>query len=77
MDEDGAPLMILEYMQYGDLASFLRTHRYDIACLLDYYLRFGILVCSPVDGKPSLIGEENFRTFAINVRPRAISPFVT
>ena len=27
-DEDSAPLMILEYMQYGDLASFLKSHRY-------------------------------------------------
>ena len=27
-DEDSAPLMILEYMQYGDLASFLKLHRY-------------------------------------------------
>ena len=27
-DEDSAPLMILEYMQHGDLASFLKSHRY-------------------------------------------------
>ena len=29
-DEDSAPLMILEYMQYGDLASFLRSHWYSV-----------------------------------------------
>jgi hypothetical protein len=27
-DEDSAPLMVLEYMQYGDLASFLKSYRY-------------------------------------------------
>ena len=25
---DSAPLMILEYMQHGDLQSFLQTHRF-------------------------------------------------
>ncbi len=27
IDEDSAPLMILEYMPYGDLQSFLTAHR--------------------------------------------------
>ena len=27
-DEDNAPLMILEYMPYGDLQSFLESHKY-------------------------------------------------
>ena len=27
-DEDSAPLMILEYMPYGDLQSFLENHKY-------------------------------------------------
>ena len=27
-DEDSAPLMVLEFMQYGDLGSFLQSHRY-------------------------------------------------
>ncbi len=27
IDEDSAPLMILEYMPYGDLQSFLTTHQ--------------------------------------------------
>lgn len=27
-DEDSAPLMVLEFMQYGDLCSFLKAHRY-------------------------------------------------
>ena len=27
-DEDSAPLMILEYMPYGDLRSFLENHKY-------------------------------------------------
>ena len=26
-DEDSAPLIILEYMQYGDLQNFLESHR--------------------------------------------------
>lgn len=25
--EDSAPLMVLEYMQYGDLESFMKSHR--------------------------------------------------
>ena len=25
--EDSAPLMVLEFMQYGDLAAFLKMHR--------------------------------------------------
>ena len=29
-DEDSAPLMVLEFMQYGDLASFMTAHRYEI-----------------------------------------------
>ena len=28
IDDDSAPLMILEYMPYGDLHGFLETHRY-------------------------------------------------
>ena len=27
-DEDNAPLMILEYMPYGDLKGFLEKHKY-------------------------------------------------
>ena len=27
-DDDSAPLMILEYMPYGDLQNFLENHRY-------------------------------------------------
>ena len=27
-DKDEAPLMILEYMQYGDLKEFLFSHKY-------------------------------------------------
>ena len=26
-DEDSAPLMILEYMQHGDMQAFLQSHR--------------------------------------------------
>ena len=28
-DEDSAPLMVLEFMQYGDLASFMKSHRFE------------------------------------------------
>ena len=27
-DDDSAPLMILEYMPYGDLKGFLQNHKY-------------------------------------------------
>ena len=26
-EEDSAPLMVLEFMQYGDLVSFMKLHR--------------------------------------------------
>ena len=29
-DEDSAPLMVLEFMQYGDLASFMAAHRCEV-----------------------------------------------
>ena len=32
-DEDSAPLMVLEYMQYGDLGSFLKSHGYTMLYL--------------------------------------------
>ena len=33
-DEYSAPLMILEYMPYGDLQGFLESHKYILTCLL-------------------------------------------
>ena len=30
--EDGAPMIILELMEFGDLKNFLIDHKYDIAC---------------------------------------------
>jgi serine/threonine protein kinase len=33
-DEDNAPLMILEYMPYGDLKSFLANHKYGLKLII-------------------------------------------
>ena len=33
--EDSAPLMILEYMPFGDLLDFLSTHRYVVTYTMD------------------------------------------
>ena len=40
-DEDNAPLMILEYMPYGDLQGFLESHKY-------------VLVDLPIDVLPCI-----------------------
>ena len=36
VDETSAPLMILEYMPFGDLLTFLQTHKY--VAVIDTYV---------------------------------------
>lgn len=70
VDQNSAPLMILEYMPYGDLQSFLQTYKY-ICTVVDgnslHHIVF-VIVYRPTQEEPSaLITEDHFFSFAIDV----------
>ena len=66
-DEYSAPLMILEYMPYGDLQGFLESHKYLQICLLSIHTIL-LNYCRPHENGQTAIREKQFHTFACDVR---------
>ena len=63
--------MVLEFMQYGDLASFMKSHRFTLNLYTDTInvitrVNF-ICIFRPVGGQSSVIGEVKFCAFATDV----------
>ena len=72
-DEDSAPLMVLEFMQYGDLASFMAAHRCEVNYnnyifeMVHEYTMHTFITFRPTNDQPSVIGEKKFYAFATDV----------
>ena len=66
-DDDNAPLMILEYMPYGDLQSFLESHKC-VSLIIFATTIITNMTYRPDENGYSCIKEKQFHTFACDVR---------